>query len=65
MQNTSGRSQNVSPPSAVSPSPSRPSTGMSRPAAHSSIGAASPWRVGLPDRRPMTPRSVTSAESNV
>ena len=30
-----------------------------------SIGAASPWRVGLPDRRPIMPRSVTSAESNV
>ena len=50
MQKMSGRSQNVSPPSAVAGASSRPRTGMSCASAQASTAASSPRRVGLPER---------------
>ncbi len=50
-----GRSQKVSPPSAVAGASSRPAMGMPWSCAHASTAASSPRRVGLPERSGITP----------
>ena len=65
MQNRSGRSQNVSPPSMVPGASIRPSVGMPRAVVHASIAAGSVARFGLPGRSGIAPRSVTSSGSKV
>ena len=58
-------SQNVSPPSAVPGDSIRPSVGMPCSLHQRSITSSSPTRLGLPASSGSTPRSVTSAGSNV
>ncbi len=65
MQNRSGRSQSVSPPSMVPGGSIRPAVGIPASAIHDSRIAGSPARFGLPGRSGTAPRSVTSSGSNV
>lgn len=65
MQNTSGRSQNVSPPSTVPGASIRPAAGIPFASAHAFNADSSPSRFRLPERSAISPRSVTSAGSNV
>ena len=65
MQNKSGRSQKVSPPSIVPGGSMRPRVGMPAASVQASRMAGSPERFGLPGRSGMAPRSVTRSGSNV
>ena len=65
MQNRSGRSQNVSPPSTVPGASMRPAVGIPAAAVQASSAAGSPARFGLPGRSGIAPRSVTSSGSKV
>ena len=65
MQNRSGRSQSVSPPSIVPGASMRPSVGIPAASVHASMAAGSGARFGLPGRSGIAPRSVTSSGSKV
>ena len=65
MQNRSGRSQNVSPPSIVPGASIRPTVGIPAARVQASMAAGSVARFGLPGRSGIAPRSVTSSGSNV
>ena len=65
MQNRSGRSQNVSPPSTVPGASIRPIVGIPSAVVQASSAAGSAARLGLPGRSGIAPRSVTRRGSKV